>query len=1045
VKYFFSTLLLISSILLSAQDFHFKQISLKDGLAQSSINAVTQDLHGFMWFGTEDGLNRFDGNEFVIYKNIPFDSTSLSENFITALLVDSKNQLWVGTMNEGLHLFDSETQTFKRFYYSNNENALSNNNINTIYEDKNGRVWIGTSNGLNLIVQDKKDISFQRFQYNSDFSKGFPEINFINKIFNDSKNQLWVGTAKGLFQFEIEIINKKQLNLNQKNHFIHQENNPNSLSDNNIRAIEEDEKNYIWIGTVTALQRFKNDIFEQIKLKEKSKKESINDLLINKKGELLIATFKGIFIIDHKDDDYKPMLYEHSNNGVNSLHDNMIISIFEDKNHEGLYWLGTYLSGIGQMYERKKRFVTNYLKDTKLKEKIGASVHLIAKQNDILWLSTTSGLLRYDRKNEHYQLLRKFNIINYNKNNFKQNAFYHNWITTIFKDDDNQIWLGSRLGLLKLIEKNNQFSVELFQNESEAERAVFGIHQVGKKLYLGGVSGINIFDLEKQNIEENPIVIDTINNKEFGYQIRFIHKDKKQNWWIGTTHGLVFYESVKEDFWEYIKTNKGTVYQHNPNNENSLVSDRITAICEDKDGNVWLGTHSGLVKVTIKKSGLKFRFFSEKDGLANSLVYTVINDEKANKNYLWLSTNRGLSRFDISNSNFANFDIKDGLQSNEFNGNSFYQADDGELIFGGINGYTSFYPDEIKLETNAPKVFITTLKTSKKTYNLLNQKSIELAYINNSFSVQFNGLDFIYPSDMEYFYRLEGRGDERLISLGNSRQVNFTELGSGTYTLHVLAKNRDGAMQNIGDFMAIKIAAPFWQTWWFILLSLLLFAFLLWSIYHIRYLDKMRKLAEIERVRKNAAQDFHDELGSKLTIISMFTELTKSKLDGKNDTVAPYLDKVSDTAGSLYHSMKDLIWALNPEQDTLQDLFLQLKDFGDELFDQTGVEFQSTGIEQNIQNQKIPMECKRHVLLIFKELMNNALKHSDCSAVCLNILNEKDGLKISLKDNGSGFNPSDEYDGDGLKNIYSRANKIDGKISVCSNNRGTEVVLACGF
>lgn len=180
MKHFYSILLLISSFWLNAQDFHFKQISLEDGLAQSSINAVAQDLHGFMWFGTQDGLNRFDGNEFVVYKNIPFDSTSLSENFITALLVDSKNQLWVGTMNEGLHLFNSKTQTFQRFYFINNENSISNNNINTIYEDKNGRVWVGTSNGLNLIIQNKNTLTFQRFQYVSNFRNNWYSSFFLS-------------------------------------------------------------------------------------------------------------------------------------------------------------------------------------------------------------------------------------------------------------------------------------------------------------------------------------------------------------------------------------------------------------------------------------------------------------------------------------------------------------------------------------------------------------------------------------------------------------------------------------------------------------------------------------------------------------------------------------------------------------------------------------------------------------------------------------------------------------------------------------------------
>jgi signal transduction histidine kinase len=507
---------------------------------------------------------------------------------------------------------------------------------------------------------------------------------------------------------------------------------------------------------------------------------------------------------------------------------------------------------------------------------------------------------------------------------------------------------------------------------------------------------------------------------------------------VGSTHGIVHFSTVKTDFWQHLQTEKGAVYTHYPNDKKSLISGRITAICEDKNGGIWIGTNSALVKVINKNSRLEFQSFGEKEGLANNLVYTIIND----KNYLWLSTNRGLSRFNIDHSTFANFDIKDGLQSNEFNGNAYFKADDGELFFGGINGYTSFYPSEIKMETKAPNVLLTQLETNNHSYNLLNNKSIQLKYAQNSFSVQFIGLDLLYPTEVEYFYKMEGKGDGRLVSLGNSRRVNFTQLGAGTYTLRVLAKNRDGAMNKVGDAVKITINAPFWQSWGFLLLILCLISFLIWAVYHIRYLGKMQKLAEIERVRINAAQDFHDELGSKLTIISLFTELTKSKLNGHYHEVGPYLDKVSDTAGSLYHSMKDLIWALNPEQDTVQDLFLQLKDFGDELFDQTGVEFKSQGIDTPLRDKVIPMEYKRHILLIFKELMNNSLKHSDCTAVWLTINEDAQKLKIILEDNGVGFNSSDEYDGDGLKNIYSRANKIHGKISVCSNNRGTSVTLS---
>ncbi len=1035
MKHFLLLFLLLCSSMLEAQDYHFKQISLAEGLSQSSINAIAQDANGFLWLGTQDGLNRFDGSKFNIYKNIPFDSSSLSENFITALCVDTQNQLWIGTMNEGLHLFHPENGTFSRFYHqANDENTISSNNITKIYTDKKGNVWVGTTNGLNLIEHRKKTIRFKRFQYNPTLTRSFPDINHINDILVDKQDNLWLATSKGLFQFTLQTTEKSIL-LKQKKHWYTVENVPQngSLAHNLIRTIEEDALGRIWIGSAEALQLLENNIFKTIHLFKNGTTETINDLHIDKKGQLLVGTFHGIFILKYAAKKYAaPILYEHLTGGINSLHDNMILHIFEDNHHEGLFWLGTYLSGIGQMYERKKRFVTNYLKSPAIGQEIGASVNLLVKQKDnVLWLNTTSGLLRFDRTTNAYQLLEKIPIIG------KKEMFNPNRIMAMYQDSKGQIWFGARNGLLKLKKQNNGYALQLFQSQIEEERGVFSIYEADGNLYLGTWSGISVFDLKTEQLSNTSIVIDSVGSQQFGYQVQYLLKDKKNNWWIGTTHGIVFFRNVKGNFWEHLQCNKGEVYTHQPVNKKSLISGRVTSICEASNGGIWLGTHSALVKVIDKKKTLEFQAFGEAEGLANNLVYTVASDKK----HLWLSTNRGLSRFHIEHETFANFDIKDGLQSNEFNGNACFQAEDGELFFGGINGYTSFYPSEIKLESKSPKVLLTQLDTQHESYNLLNQKTVCLKYADNSFTVHFIGLDLLYPTDVEYFYRLESKGKGLLISLGNSQQVNFTQLGAGTYTLRILAKNRDGAMNVVGDVVEIIIEVPFWESWWFLLIVLGLISLLFWAVYHIRYLDKMQKLAEIERVRKNAAQDFHDEMGSKLTVISMFTELTKSKLNGNYHEVAPYLDKVSDTAGSLYHSMKDLIWALNPEHDTVQDLFLQLKDFGDELFDQTGVQFKSQGIETKLENQQIPMENKRHILLIFKELMNNALKHSDCTAVYLTIMHEADELKITLEDNGIGFNSLDEYDGDGLKNIYSRAEKIGGKIKMRSNNRGTSVTL----
>lgn len=1018
-----------------AQDYQFKKVWLEDGLSQSSINAVAQDQKGFLWLGTQDGLNRYDGHQFKIFKNIPFDSTSLAENFISSLLVDAKGRLWVGTMNMGLHLYDPKTNTFTRFQHDpNRPQTISNNTINCLYEDKNHTIWIGTNNGFNQVKFTQNEVHFKYYQHQPNLPRTFPTKHFIRSIFHDSKGNLWVGSNKGLYQYK---LSKEGLTLTKT--FKQNEAKKTNILKNIITSIAEDRQQRLWVGSRNGVTIFEKGQFSPIDLMKHEDREAINDIMVDKKGNIWIATLGGIFIKKYNQGSYATTFERHQQSvRPNGLHANMISKIHEDNRHEGLYWLGTFLGGVSKMYYRSKRFMTNHLTYQNIPDLVSNSVRLLLKdRSNVVWIGTDAQLLRYDRPKENYRVFRKIKIVNESNNYLHPHEMLY-----FYKDSKNQLWTSSYRGLFKLLRQSDGSLVaKLFQFKEE-KSAIYTIFEADNRLYLGTWQGIGYLDLKTEQLNYEVFKIDTINNQKYRYSIRNILKDKSNNYWIGTTHGLVLYRSVKGTFWEHIQKNPPEIYQHNMHNPKSLTNDRLTALYEDGNGTIWLGTHSALVKVKMKPNTLIFKAFGERQGLANNLVYEIAGAG----DYFWVSTNKGLSRFNVIDEKFDNFDIKDGLQSNEFNGNAYHQAEDGELFFGGISGYTSFYPDEIALDCQSPQVWITALSVEDTTYNLLadSSKTIQLSYTHNNFNVQFIGIDYLYPDDISYFYQLETEGTiVKRRALGNSQQVDFTKLGSGKYVLRILAKNRDGAMNRTGDAMSIEIAAPYWQTWWFYGLIVLVIGGLFWMIYHIRYLTKMQKIAEIEKVRKNAAQDFHDELGSKLTVITMFSELTKSRLNGNYEEVAPYLDKVSGTANSLYHSMKDLIWALNPEQDSVQDLYLQLKDFGDELFDQTGVEFNSEGLEAALCEKTLPMEYKRHILLIFKELMNNSLKHSDCTEATLRMYNGDGKLKIEFKDNGIGFNVTDTYDGDGLKNIYNRANKIESKIKICSNNRGTAVTLKC--
>lgn len=1000
---------------------------------------MAQDQKGFMWFGTQDGLNRYDGHTFKVYKNIPFDTTSISENFINALLVDQKNNLWVGTLSKGLHLFDAESQSFIHFQYNPLDSlSLSNNNIQSIYEDADGTIWIATANGFNRLEMDYHNqkpvaVKFHRYEHDEVANRGVVSRRHVLSIFKNKKNELWVGTVKGLIKYQITSDGQ----LEEIKTF---------AEELHINSVVADRQGTIRFASSKGFGTILPHTDSILILKHEKDNptsittEYIKKIRVDKDGNLLLATHKGLNILPFKNEKYGNEFIHivHDPKAANTLHNNLISDVLEDNFQEGLYWLGTPLAGVSKMWKRTKQFSTNHLQTGDIPDYINPVVRHISKDDQgTYWVGTDYGIILVSNDRSEYKHLKEIPLVGE-----KDKKFHPGRLLQLHRDNNGNLWGTSRMGLVEFrLNKKGEYTAKLHQPTKGEDKAALCVLPENGGYLVGSWSGVNFFDFEKGSLlHDEPVAVDSVMSRQFGYHIKAFLKDKDDNLWIGTTHGLVLYRTVRGNFFDYKKLTPSYFY-HNKNDITSLSSQEINTIAEDALGNIWLGTTNGLIKVVEDEGGISFQTFNEQHGLANNMVYGILNDGK----YLWMSTNKGLSRLNPKTCQFDNFDINDGLQSNEFNAGAYRKAADGELMFGGINGFTTFFPEEIKLDNHRPQVWLTNFKTfDGKQFDLLanNNRVIRLPYKQNTFSIQFIGLDFLYPKDVTYFYDLEG-SDEQNVPIGNSRQVNFTKLASGKYIFRIKAVNKDGTVNEIGDTLQIIIATPFWKTSWFYLILIAGFAGLVWFIFYVRYQYKMAKLAEIDRVRKNAAQDFHDELGSKLTIISMFSELTKSRLNGNGKEVSPYINKVIETSNSLYQSMKDLIWALNPEQDTVKDLYFQIKDFGDDLFDQTGIAFHSEGIADEVMDRELPMEYKRHILLIFKELMNNALKHSQCNDASLKMSIEKNQLITEFRDNGVGFNPEENSSGDGLKNIYSRAEKIGGKLSVSTNGKGTRVLLTC--
>ncbi|MEZ4885119.1 MAG: two-component regulator propeller domain-containing protein [Chitinophagales bacterium] len=1057
-KLFFIVIWCFTTSSLWAQDYKIEHLSLEDGLSQSIVYSITQDHKGFMWFGTQDGLNRYDGYTFKVYKPQPFDSTSLRNNSITAVLTDKNGQLWVGTAWGGLHLYDPINDHFRRFYHHPiDSNTLNSQRILSLHEGKRG-IWVGTANGFSLMETKGSDsknyrVRFQRFLYDSNQERGENQ-NFVRALYEDARGDLWVNGLNKLLKYEFSKSN--QLKDAPIVSFEYDEQNPNSISSYYINDFATDQNGNFWIATGFGLNRYieESQTFERFYHETEQPNSLPNNrirrIICASNGDLWIATNgNGISCIKAnslptKNKATQQLKFNHYTafDKDNSLSTNYIETIFEDQLNQGIIWVGTMVGGLNKLTPITKRFKSIHLKERPFNQWVeNSAVFCTFKdQKDRIWMGTEDGLLVYDVANEQHQLL--------SANKKSDHSLKENFCTTIISDQADNLWVGSNHGLYKVTEPEpNQFSFKRYQTSEDCkDQSASCVYAAPNGLlYIGTWSGMSVFDPISDEILGCPIILDTLAFESKGYKVTDFLQDESGNLWIGTLQGLIVIEDFETAWHNCAIQPNLKIYHHNENNPNSLWDNYIADLEQDDAGNIWAATSSGIVKILRQGEDLHFGALTEKDGLSNNMVYGFLKDPKTGN--FWMSSNGGITKFDPTEKTFDNYTMQDGLQNNEFNGGAFTMAYDGEMIFGGINGISRFYPSEIQYDTIPPKIWITSLNYDKnKQLNLLYQpnQTIKLPYGKSHFSMEFMAIDYIHPNECQYAYLLEGLHED-WISVGTNRQVNFSDLSPGTYTFRVKACNGDGIWNEQGAAVQIAILPPFWMTGWFYRLIALLILAILWYLHQSSVKRKIEKVVEIEKIRKNAAADFHDELGHKLTVISLFSEIVKDKLTGKIDNeVSPHLDKVIKTSNELYFSMKDLLWALDPSKDSIYDLAIMLKDFGDELFDKTGIHFHSEGIRPLLKTRKLPMHYKRHIVLIFKEAMNNTLKHAGCHNTLLAFdYNGNGHLQISFKDDGHGFEIPKVKEGNGLLNIQDRAERINADLAIQPHNQGTAIVLQC--
>jgi ligand-binding sensor domain-containing protein/anti-sigma regulatory factor (Ser/Thr protein kinase) len=1005
-----------------------------------------------MWFATEDGLNKYDGYNFTVYKNNPDihrGKNSISDNFIWTIFEDKEGILWIGTNSGGLCKFDRDIEIFTSYKnIPGNLNSLSLNNVRSIYEDKDGILWIGTEGG-GLEKFDRKNNTFIHYRNNPGDPFSIAN-NVILSIFEDDSGDLWVGHNGGIDKFD-----------KNKNRFMHF---PKLIRDaapgsSPVFSICQDRDGYLIAGTLNGLSKSdlqKNNFDNYLFSSSNRNRSRINTLIQDKEGILWAGTGSGLFMFEKTQG--SSMLKDAELQHLNILGNNNVLALFED--NSGLIWIGTAEEGV-YVFNRERSKFKHFMHDPFFSESLSYNtVRSIFQEKDgTLWIGTLGGGL-----NRLAPGSSKF--IHYGNDPADKNSLTDNTVSAIYKDKNGYLWIGTWNGgldrIIRPFHKSDSFK-PLFRNyrnfpddpnslSSNLVQAIF--EDSDGILWIGTGTGLNIYNRQKDNFTRLFNDPDDPNSLSNNQVQSCIIEDRDGNLWIGTWGGL---SKITKEKRKLALSDPAAIkficFRHIENHAGGskeavtgLSDDRIVSAYEDGAGNLWFGTYGGgLNKLPYsEKNSLnpKFENFNLDDELASNIIYGVLGDRNDN---LWLSTDNGLTLLDFRKNMVRNYDADDGLQGNQFFWGAYLKGINGELFFGGTNGFNSFHPEELRINDHVPPIFITNFQIFNKSVDVNDEKSpleesiestkeIELSYSQNVFSFEFTALDFTSPGKNRYKYIMEGF-DNGWISSGNRRFVTYTNLDPGEYTFKVIGSNNDGIWNEEGASIKIKILPPFWRTWWFLLLTSIMLISLITYIISSR----VRNLLAIERLRSKLAADLHDNIGSGLTEISILSEVIFKKINPADSGVKKSLEMISDTSRKLIDGMSDIVWLVNPKRDSLYDLILRLRDTYSELFSYTDISFRSENIK-SLEKVSLSMEHRQHLYLIFKEAINNSVTHSGCREITLDASVKGKKLEMILKDNGKGFCIDEVSSGNGIGNIRERARIIGGELTINSREgEGTTV------
>jgi ligand-binding sensor domain-containing protein/signal transduction histidine kinase len=815
----------------------FNYLTIDNGLSYNKVNCIARDPYGLIWFGTNEGLNLYDGYQFRVFRNDIVDTHSISHNFIINLLNDSKNRLWICTF-DGLNRYDFERQVFHKITLKNSNRGLGL--VYSVYESTDGTLWIAARDGLFYILPGQEKA--EKLTAIKDFSVKEE----LTVIFSDQDNKLWVGSMyDGLFILDLE--NNKMIQHQKR------PGNKGSLSGNWITAIFKDKEGNMWLGTNdNCLNKFNahDSTFTRLTIDPNEPFSSrVRDILQDGNGRLWLGTRSGLYLKDKEKDLFTR--YAHSEHDVSVLSNNSIYDIYIDK-HE-VMWLGTFAGGVNYADFNQKKFIHFKAKKNDHRFLSDPLVYSIFEDsNNDLWIGTEQGGLN------HYNFSKgQFTYYQTDPNNPK--SISSNNIKDIKAGPDGRLWIATYHGGINVFDRDAQ-TFSHCKTGSEKLKGLISnnINQLlfdsNHNLWVGTDIGLQRLERGQRNLQTIPVFQNGQQVKE-NVQVISLFEDKDNQVWIGTWgHGLLKYDPEQD------------IAEHDGRLTRAKI---VYGFNQDKNNNFWICSENGLVCQSGQTDSLIH--FTDKDGLPANNVYMAIEDDVGN---MWISTSSGLVKFNQAVDNpekadFTPYDVNDGLQSKQFRMNSYHKGASGYIYFGGVNGLNAFLPGSIGQNPHIPQVVLTSLNIFNKEINIdekiegievLRQSltttgQLNLSYQHYIFSIEFASNHFVNPGKNQYAYMLEGFDRQWNLLQANQNMVSYSNLPGGEYTFKVKAENNDGLWNENPTKLKITVKPPFWDTTWFKLLLFSFIALVAFSVNALRVLNLKKQKQILEKtVDKRTAE-----------------------------------------------------------------------------------------------------------------------------------------------------------------------------------------------